>query len=114
TTGCNSYNPRIDLPEGAPDALVANKTYDPDASRRSQAARHSRRHPAEIDTPRRSLQQAALLSAQVIERVHDHLKINHAVATRYDQLAIASLESRNREGRGVDALNLFSSDQTPW
>jgi hypothetical protein len=46
----------------------------------------SRRHPAEIkpheDVP---LQQTALPSAQ--RRVLGHLKINRAVATRYDQLA---------------------------
>jgi hypothetical protein len=40
-----SYETLIELPERAPDALVADKAYEP---RRSQAARHLRRHPAEI------------------------------------------------------------------
>jgi transposase len=60
------------LPERAPDALVADKAYDSDAIRDLKAIRYNKR---------------LYRRRNCIERVLGHLKINRAVATRYDQLA---------------------------
>ena len=55
--------------------------------RRSQAAGYSRRHPAEIEPHQNDLLEQAALSSTPLHRAGvGHLKINRAIATRYDQL----------------------------
>ena len=79
----------IGLPEHSPDALLADKGYDADAIRADLAkckieavirGRSNRRvkseHDRELYKPR-----------NCIERMFGHLRINRAIATRYDQLA---------------------------
>jgi transposase len=79
----------IDFPERTPDALLADKGYDADAihadltERKIEAVipgRSNRR--VEIERDR-----ALYRQRNRIERMFGHLKINRAVATRYDQLA---------------------------
>lgn len=79
----------IDLPEQAPDAFLADKGYDADAIRADLAKRkikavipgRSNRH-VKIEYDR-----ALYKQRNRIERMFGHLKINRAIATRYDQLA---------------------------
>jgi len=79
----------IDLPEQAPDAFLADKGYDADAIRTNLAerkikavipGRSNRRVKIEYD-------RALYKQRNCIERMFGHLKINRAIATRYDQLA---------------------------
>jgi len=50
---CKAYEDLIDLPERAPDALLADKGYDADAIRTDLAVRKNRsRHPRQIKSPR--------------------------------------------------------------
>lgn len=86
---CKAYDALIDLPERAPDALLTDKGYDANAIRSDLAARE-----IEADIPGRSNRQVKtdhdrMLYKQCnrIERMFGHLKINRAIATRYDQLA---------------------------
>jgi transposase len=79
----------IALPERMPDALLADKGYDSDAIRTDL---EQRRIKAVI--PGRSNRKVAIHHDRIlykqrnrIERMFGHLKINRAVATRYDQLA---------------------------
>jgi len=51
---------------------------------------HSRRHPAEIEPHPDDLLQQAAVSATA-SSVLGHLKINRAIATRYDQLRLNDL-----------------------
>nr|WP_242404910.1 IS5 family transposase [Novosphingobium sp. MBES04] len=86
---CKAYDDLIDLPEQAPDAFLADKGYDADAIRADLAerkikavipGRSSRRVKIEYD-------RALYKQRNRIERMFGHLKINRAIATRYDQLA---------------------------
>ena len=79
----------ITLPERAPKALLADKGYDADAIRADLADRNiqpvipgrlNRR--IKIDHDR-----ALYKQRNHIERFFGRLKINRAIATRYDQLA---------------------------
>ncbi|MDR6510944.1 transposase [Novosphingobium capsulatum] len=79
----------IDLPEQAPDAFLADKGYDADAIRADLAerkikavipGRSNRRVKIEYD-------RALYKQRNRIECMFGHLKINRAIATRYDQLA---------------------------
>jgi transposase len=78
----------IVLPERAPDALLADKGYDADTIRTDLAkrkikpiipGRSNRRVKIEHD-------RALYRQRNRIERMFGHLKINRAIATRYDQL----------------------------
>lgn len=86
---CKAYDDLIDLPEQAPDAFLADKGYDADAIRADLAerkikavipGRSNRRVKIEYD-------RALYKQRNRIERMFGHLKINRAIATRYDQLA---------------------------
>ena len=77
------------MPERAPDALLADKGYDADAIRADLAERK-----IEAVIPGRSNRRVKIEHDRVlykqcnrIERMFGHLKINRAIATRYDQLA---------------------------
>ncbi len=79
----------IALPERAPRALLADKGYDADAIRTDLASRNiqavipgrsNRRVKIEYD-------RALYKQRNHIERFFGRLKINRAIATRYDQLA---------------------------
>jgi transposase len=79
----------IDLPEQAADALLANKAYDTDAIREDLKERGIK----PVIPPKSNRAKAIRYSKRLyrqrncIERVFGHLKINRAIATRYDQLA---------------------------
>ena len=79
----------IDLPERQPNALLADKAYDSDAIR----ADLKRRGIKAVIPPRSNRKIAIRYNKRLyrernyIERVFGHLKINRAIATRYDQLA---------------------------
>jgi transposase len=84
--GTKSYDTLIDLPERAPGALVADKAYDSDAIRDDLKQRA-------VIPPKSNRTKTICYSKRLyrqrncIERVLGHLKINRAIATRYDQLA---------------------------
>ena len=86
---CKAYDDLIDLPEHKPKALLADKAYDSDAIR----ADLKRRGIKAVIPPRSNRKIAIRYNKRLyrernwIERVFGHLKINRAVATRYDQLA---------------------------
>ena len=86
---CKAYDTLIALPEQTPKALLADKGYDADAIRTDLArrgiqavipGRSNRRIKIEHD---RELYR----ERNYIERFFGRLKINRAIATRYDQLA---------------------------
>jgi transposase len=86
---CKAHSAPIDLPRRAPDALLADKGYDADAIRADLAdrefeavipGRSNRRMKIEHD-------RALYKKRNRIERMFGHLKVNRAIATRYDQLA---------------------------
>nr|WP_312861712.1 IS5 family transposase [Segnochrobactrum spirostomi] len=86
---CKAYEALIDLPKRAPDALLADKGYDADAIRVDLAKRN-----IEAVIPGRSNRRVKIEHDRAIykqrnriERMFGHLKINRAIATRYDQLA---------------------------
>lgn len=86
---CKAYEHLIDLPERAPVALLADKGYDADAIRADLANRK-----IEAVIPGRSNRRVKIehdrtiyKQRNLIERMFGHLKINRAIATRYDQLA---------------------------
>ena len=86
---CKAYDVLIGLPERAPDALLADKGYDADAIRADLAERE-----IEAVIPGRSNRRVKIEHDRAlyrqrnrIERMFGHLKINRAIATRYDQLA---------------------------
>jgi transposase len=90
---CKANDALINLPERTPDALLADKGYDADAIRADLAkrsivpvipGRSNRRVKIEYD---RTLYK----QRNRIERMFGHLKINRAIATRYDQLASSFL-----------------------
>jgi transposase len=86
---CRAYDTLINLPEQAPDALLADKAYDTDAIRADLKARGIK--PVIPPKSKRivTIRYGKRLYRQrnCIERVLGHLKINRAIATRYDQLA---------------------------
>jgi transposase len=79
----------INLPEEAPDALLADKAYDSDAIRDDLKKRGIRA----VIPPKSNRKTTIRYNKQLyrerncIERMIGHLKINRAIATRYDQLA---------------------------
>jgi transposase len=86
---CKAYDALIGLPESAPDALLADKGYDADAIRADLTQRK-----IEAVIPGRSNRRVKIEHDRAlykqrnrIERMFGHLKINRAIATRYDQLA---------------------------
>ena len=86
---CRAYDTLINLPEQAPDALLADKAYDTDAIRADLKARGIK--PVIPPKSKRivTIRYGKRLYRQrnCIERVLVHLNINRAIATRYDQLA---------------------------
>ena len=89
TADCKAYKTLIGLPESEPDAFLADKGYDADAIRADLAERQ-----IEPVIPGRSNRRVKIEYDRVlykqrnrIERMFGHLKINRAIATRYDQLA---------------------------
>ena len=84
-----SYDTLIDLPERTPDALVADKAYDSDAIRNDLKQRGIRAviPPKSNRTKTICYNKRLYRQRNCIERVLGHLKINRAIATRYDQLA---------------------------
>lgn len=81
------------MPERTPDALLADKGYDADAIRADLATRQ-----IEPVIPGRSNRRVKIehdrklyKQRNRIERMFGHLKINRAIATRYDQLASSFL-----------------------
>jgi transposase len=93
------------LPERAPDALVADRAYDSDAIRDDLKQRGIRAviPPKSNRTKTFRYNKRLYRQRNCIERVLGHLKINRAVATRYDQLAMASLECYISQPRDADA-----------
>ncbi len=77
------------MPERQPKALLADKAYDTDAIR----ADLKRRGIKPVIPPKSSRKATIRYNKRLyrerncIERVFGHLKINRAIATRYDQLA---------------------------
>ena len=86
---CQSYDTLIDLPESPPEALLADKGYDSDAIRSDLRARGIR----PVIPPRSNRKMPIRWNKRLyrlrnrIERMFGHLKINRAIATRYDKLA---------------------------
>ncbi len=85
---CKAYD-LIDLPEQKPKALLADGAYDSDAIRADL-----KRRGIKAVIPPKSNRIATIpydkklyRERNWIERVFGHLKINRAIATRYDQLA---------------------------
>ena len=90
---CKAYDALIVLPERTPDALLADKGYDANAIRADLTKRK-----IEAVTPGRSNRRVKIEYDRTlyeqrnrIERMFGHLKINRAIATRYDQLASSFL-----------------------
>jgi transposase len=77
------------LPERAPKALLADKGYDADAIRADLASRNIRAVIPGRSNRRVKIEYDRGLYKQrnLIERMFGRLKINRAIATRYDQLA---------------------------
>jgi transposase len=86
---CKAFDVLIDLPEYAPGALLADKGYDADAIRSGLASRDIKAViPGRSNRRLRVEHDRALYTQRNrIERMFGHLKINRAIATRYDQLA---------------------------
>jgi transposase len=86
---CKSYEVLIDLPEATPAAMLADKGYDSNAIRADLKARGIRA----VIPPRANRTTAIRWNKRLykrrncIERGIGHLKINRAIATRYDKLA---------------------------
>jgi len=86
---CKSYDILIDLPEQRPEAMLADKGYDTDAIRADLKARRIRA----VIPPRSHRTSVIRWNKRLyrlrnrIERAIGHLKINRAIATRYDKLA---------------------------
>jgi transposase len=86
---CKSYDTLIELPEQAPGALLADKAYDSDAIRDDLKTRRIKAVIPPKSNRKMTIRHSKRLYCQrnCIERVIGHLKINRAIATRYDQLA---------------------------
>ena len=86
---CKNYEVLIDLTEQAPEALLGDKGYDTDPIRTDLKARGIR----PVIPPRSHRVTAIRWNKRLyrqrnrIERMLGHLKINRAIATRYDKLA---------------------------
>jgi transposase len=89
TADCKAYDDLIDGPEQKPKALLADKAYDSDVIR----ADLKRRGIKAVIPPKSNRKTVIPYNKRLyrernwIERVFGHLKINRAIATRYDQLA---------------------------
>nr|WP_230772502.1 IS5 family transposase [Sphingomonas sp. Leaf4] len=90
---CKAYDALIVLPERTPDALLADKGYDADAIRADLAKRNIEPVIPSRSNRRMKIEHDRVLYRQRnrIERMFGHLKINRAIATRYDQLASSFL-----------------------
>lgn len=88
-----AYEALILLPERAPDALLADKGYDADAIRADLTKRNITPVIPCRSNRRVKIEHDRVLYKQRnrIERMFGHLKINRAIATRYDQLASSVL-----------------------
>jgi len=77
------------LPEQTPNALLADKAYDTDAIRADLKKRGIKAviPPKSNRTVTIRYSKCLYRQRNCIERVIGHLKINRAIATRYDQLA---------------------------
>ncbi len=77
------------MPERSPKALLADKGYDADAIRADLASRNSKAVIPGRSNRRVKIEHDRVLYKQRngIERMFGSLKINRAIATRYDQLA---------------------------
>lgn len=86
---CKAYDDLIDLPERAPDAFLADKGYDADSIRADLTERKIKAVIPGRSNRRVKIEYDRTLYKQRnrIERMFGHLKINRAIATRYDQLA---------------------------
>ena len=86
---CKAYDLLINQPERAPDALLADKGYNADAIRADFAARDITAVIPGRSNRCMTIQHDRTLYKQRnrIECMFGHLKINRAIATRYDQLA---------------------------
>ena len=90
---CKAYDTLIALPEQARQALLADKGYDADAIRVDLAKRNIKPVIPGRSNRRVQIEHDRVLYRQRnrIERMFGHLKINRAIATRYDQLASSFL-----------------------
>ena len=79
----------IDLPEQKPAALLADRAYDTDAIRANLKQRGIKPVIPSKSNRIKAIRYSKRLYRErnCIERVLGHLKINRAIATRYDQLA---------------------------
>jgi transposase len=79
----------IALPERSPAALLADNGYDADAIRADPASRNIQAVIPGRSNRRLKIDHDPTLYKQRngIQRMFGRLKINHAIATRYDQLA---------------------------
>jgi len=104
---CKTYDTLIDLPEQAPAALIADKAYDSDAIRDDLKKRGIKPVIPPKSNRKVTIRYSKRLYRQrnCIERVIGHLKINRAIATRYDQSQKASLECYTSQAR-VTGSNL--------
>jgi transposase len=86
---CRAYEPLICLPEQLPDALIADRAYDADVIRDDLKKRGTRPVIPPKSNRTRTIRYSKRLYRECnrIERMFGHLKINRAIATRYDQLA---------------------------
>ncbi|MEO1969298.1 MAG: IS5 family transposase [Sphingomonadaceae bacterium] len=86
---CRAHDTLINFPDWAPDALLADKGYDADATRADLAERKIAAVIPDRSNRRVKIEHGRALCKQRnrIERMFDHLKIYRVIATRYDQLA---------------------------
>jgi transposase len=85
---CTAYAKLIGLPERAPKALLADKGYDTNAIRADLARREIQAVIPAKSNRREKIDHDRVLYRQRngIERAFGRLKINRAIATRYDQM----------------------------
>jgi transposase len=85
---CKAYDALIALPERMPNALLADKGYDADAIRADLVERNIKAVIPGRSNRRVKIEHDRSLYRQRnrIERMFGHLKVNRAIATRYDQL----------------------------
>ncbi|WP_246704817.1 IS5 family transposase [Rhizobium sp. SG570] len=86
---CKAYDALISLPERSPGALLADKGYDAETIRADLAERKIETVIPGTSNRRVKIEHDRALYRQRnrIERIFGHLKVNRAIATRYDQLA---------------------------
>jgi transposase len=86
---CKAYDTLIDLPEQAPDALLADRACGTDAIRAELKNRGIKPVIPPKSKRTKTIRYSKRLYRQCnyIKRVLGRLKINRAIATRYDQLA---------------------------